>query len=313
MQFSDQKINEIKTIVETKYKTKYPDHYSRFIHMLGVAKMCEYLAGIYNIDKSRAIICGLVHDYYKFEDEEEMKTLIDPRDVKECEEYPVLYHSYASSEALSKVFNINDEEMKRAIRGHVFGHTNMTRLEEIVLISDYTEENRKYADCIKCRNILLNGKLDEAIYESTICTINHLKRENKTVHPMQYEVLKEYERKIIMNKIETIYKGLKKVNPHDLVCYDTNEQSPFFKFVLIASVDSERQANVSAQYIKEELLNDGYNVKATEGENTGWVLIDGVDCLIHVMTDSERERIDLDKLFINYKTIDLTDVLKDSE
>lgn len=116
-----------------------------------------------------------------------------------------------------------------------------------------------------------------------------------------------------MNKIETIYKGLKKVNPHDLVCYDTNEQSPFFKFVLIASVDSERQANVSAQYIKEELLNDGYSVKATEGENTGWVLIDGVDCLIHVMTDSERERIDLDKLFINYKTIDLTEVLKDSE
>ncbi len=310
MQFSDQKINEVRNIVEAKYKTKYPDKLSRFTHILGVAKMCEYLASIYNVDKSRAIICGLVHDFYKYESEEEMKTLIDPSDLEECEKCTVLYHAYASSEALKKVFNIDDLEMKSAIKNHVFGHTNMTKLEEIVLISDYTEENRTYKDCITVRNILLSGRLNEAIYLSTLFTINFLNKQNKNVHPMQKDVLYEYERKLIMEKIKTIYEGLKRVNPHDIVCYDTNLSSPFFKFVLIASVDSERQANVSIEYIKEELAKVGYQVKASEGENSGWVLIDGFDFLVHVMTDAERERIDLDKLFLNYEKIDLSNIIE---
>ena len=47
MEFSENKIEEVKKIVENKYKTKYPDKLSRYEHILGVAKMCKYLAGIY--------------------------------------------------------------------------------------------------------------------------------------------------------------------------------------------------------------------------------------------------------------------------
>ncbi|MCR5786768.1 MAG: bis(5'-nucleosyl)-tetraphosphatase (symmetrical) YqeK [Acholeplasmatales bacterium] len=196
MEFSENKINEIRNIVENKYKTKYPDKMDRYNHILGVAKMAKYLSNIYNIDSSRAEICGLVHDYYKYESEDEMKKLINPKDAQECAKYPVLYHSYASAESLENVFGIIDPEMKSAIRNHVFGHTNMTRLEEIVLISDYTEENRKYDDCIKVRNVLLSGDLNQAIYDSTKYVINFLNKKNIVPHPMQYEVLNEYERKI---------------------------------------------------------------------------------------------------------------------
>ena len=310
MQYSENKIEEIKEKVRNKYQTNFPDKMSRFTHILGVEKMASYLALKYGIDESKARIAALIHDYYKYEDESIMKTKIDPSDLEECEKYKVLYHSYASSEALEREFGIKDFEIKSAIRGHVFGHTNMTKLEEIILISDYTEENRKYKDCIECRNILLEDNLDKAIYLSTLYTINHLKKENLEVHPMQYKVLKEYERKIKMNKIETIYNGLKRVNPHDLVCYNTKEKSPFFDFVLIASVDSMRQANVSVEYIKEELAKENLSIKSSEGENTEWVLIDGFDFLVHIMTDSERERIDIDKLFINYDKIDLSDIIK---
>lgn len=196
MQFSENKINEIYNIVKNKYETKFPDKMDRFYHIVGVAKMCDYLSQIYLIDRSRAIICGLIHDYYKYESLEEMKKLIDPNDREICEKYPVLYHAYASSEALFNVFGINDPEMKSAIKNHVFGHTNMTRLEEIVLISDYTEENRKYADCIKVRSMLLLGDFNGAIYQSTKNTIEFCKRKGYNIHPMQYEVLNEYERKI---------------------------------------------------------------------------------------------------------------------
>lgn len=311
MEFSENKIEEVKKIVENKYKTKYPDKLSRYEHILGVAKMCKYLAGIYNVDESRAVICGLVHDFYKYESEDEMKTLIDPKDLDECSKYNVLYHSYASAEALSKIFKIDDIEMKNAIRYHVFGHTNMTKLEEIVLISDYTEENRQYADCIKCRNVLLNGNLDKAIYDSTKYVINFLLKKNIIPHPMQYEVLHEYERKLIMNKLEAVVKGIKKVNPSDMVCYDSNLTSPFFEFVFVASVDSIRQANQAVQYIKDNLSEAGLSIKSFEGYDSEWVLIDGFDFLVHIFSKEERQRVNIDKLYMDLEKIDLSKYIEE--
>ena len=113
-----------------------------------------------------------------------------------------------------------------------------------------------------------------------------------------------------MNNIELIYNGLKRVNPYDIVAYDTNETSPFFRFVLVASVDSQRQAGVAIEYIKEELAKEGLNIKSCEGLCSEWVLIDGYDYLIHIMTPQERERIDIDKLFINANKLDLSEIVK---
>ncbi len=305
MEYSTQKINEIHDIVYNKYLSKYPDKMSRFTHIEGVAKMCKYLAQIYNVDESKAEICGLIHDYYKYESEEEMQKLIDPKDQDECMKFKVLYHSYASGEALKNVFGIDDKEMKSAIRNHVFGHLNMTRLEEIVLISDYTEENRTYPSCINARNILLSGNLDKAILESTKDTVKYVIKKGDTPHPLQYEIIKEYERKIIMNKIEIIINGLKRINPHDVVVYDSNEKSPFFDFILVASVDSVRQASQAIMYIKEELAKENLTIKSSEGEDSNWVLIDGFDYLVHIMTDEERERIAIDKLYMNFEKINI--------
>jgi len=309
MEFSQSKINEVKEIVKNKYQTLYPDKMDRYYHILGVAKMAKYLANIYNVDESRAEICGLVHDFYKYESIEEMKTLIDPKDLNECIKYPVLFHSYASSEALKKVFNIDDLEMKSAIRNHVFGHTNQTKLEEIVLISDYTEETRQYPDCIKVRKTLLDGNLNKAIYDSTLNTINFIKKKNIEPHPMQVLVLNEYRRKLIMSKLEDVLNGLKRINPENVVAYDSNLSSPFFDFIVVATVGSVRQANQALSYIKEELAKENFDIKSYEGFDSEWVLIDGYDFLIHIMTESERERINIDKLYMNLDKLDIEKLL----
>ena len=113
-----------------------------------------------------------------------------------------------------------------------------------------------------------------------------------------------------MTKLETVYNGLKRVNPFDIVAYDTNLESPFFTFVLVATVDSARQASQAIEYIKEELDKEGYGIKSYEGFGSEWVLIDGNDFLIHIMTPSERERIGIDKLYINTEKLDLTNIVK---
>ncbi|MCR5786767.1 MAG: RsfS/YbeB/iojap family protein [Acholeplasmatales bacterium] len=114
-----------------------------------------------------------------------------------------------------------------------------------------------------------------------------------------------------MNKLEAIIKGLKRVNPSDMVCYDSNLVNPFFEFIFVATVDSVRQANVSIEYIKESLEEAGLGIKSYEGFNSGWILIDGYDFLVHVFTEEERQRVNVDKIYMNLEKIDLTKYIEE--
>ncbi|MBO5711321.1 MAG: bis(5'-nucleosyl)-tetraphosphatase (symmetrical) YqeK [Acholeplasmatales bacterium] len=189
-----QSLDKARNLVLEKYKN---EHQSRLQHILGVVKMAKYLAGIYGVDETKAQIAAYMHDYIKYESIDEMLMLINEEDKDECMNCNVLLHSYASANMYLKYIG-NDMDIYNAIRNHVFGRTNMSKLEEIILISDYTEENRQYESCITCRKILLAGKLDEAIYYSTKKTVDYLESTNKKAHPTQIAVLKEYEGKILL-------------------------------------------------------------------------------------------------------------------
>lgn len=191
-QLSEIDIQRVYSIVSQKYLGT-----NRLNHILGVVKMSNFLAGIYNVDKTKTTIAALVHDYFKYESKEELMSLIENKeDLEEALNIPVLLHSYASAESLKKVFGIQDEEIYNAIKFHVFGRMNMSMLEKIILISDYTEENRTYPDCVKCRQILLENGIDEAILFSTEKTIEHVLKSKEKVSPKQYQILKEFKEKV---------------------------------------------------------------------------------------------------------------------
>lgn len=183
-----QSLDSLKELIRIKHQ----DDENRFIHSLGVAKMAEHLAKEFNVDPNKAIIAGLLHDYCKNDSKEYIESLLSEEDKLECKEFPVLYHSYGSAEYYLKYIG-NDMDIYNAIRNHVFGRIGMSKLEEIILISDYTEENRTYDDCIKVRKIVLEGKLNKAIYESTRFVVEYISQKGKTPHPVQLGVLKYYE------------------------------------------------------------------------------------------------------------------------
>lgn len=170
------------------------DHEKRYIHIMGVVEMAEHLAHIYNVDPLKAKFAALLHDYSKYEDSD-LSPLSD-EDKKECLKYPFLAHAYLSEIAAKEVFKITDEEVLLAIRNHVIGRIGMTRLEEIIFISDFTEKNRVYDACIKCREILLNKSIEEAIIYSYESTMNHTGSEGYEPHPLQLKILKEYKEKL---------------------------------------------------------------------------------------------------------------------
>ncbi len=195
MPLSEAKVSEVYNLVKNKYERN--GHLNRFIHIVGVFNMASYLAKKYNVNIFKAQLAALIHDYFKYESIEEMKEYLkDSKLIEECEECPVLFHAYSSAKAVKDIFNIEDDEIYYAVKYHVFGRLKMTKLEEIILISDYTEENRTYESCVKARKILLDNKLNEAIYLSTKDTIDFVTKKGEKPHPIQLKILKQYKEKI---------------------------------------------------------------------------------------------------------------------
>ncbi|MDE6947087.1 MAG: ribosome silencing factor [Anaeroplasmataceae bacterium] len=102
---------------------------------------------------------------------------------------------------------------------------------------------------------------------------------------------------MIENK--TILECLGKVKACDILIYDMKGFSPFYDTMILASVDSERQASASVNYIKEEANRAGHSVRGIEGLDTPWVLIDLHNVIISIFTKEERERFSLEKIYLD--------------
>lgn len=67
-----------------------------------------------------------------------------------------------------------------------------------------------------------------------------------------------------MQLTEIIYDCLGKVKATDILEYDMKERSPFFDTMILASVDSERQASAVVNYIEEEANKLGAKLRGIE-------------------------------------------------
>ena len=185
---------DARNLVIDKYNN---NHMDRLTHIFGVAEMAEYLAEKYDVDKEKALIAAYMHDYCKYDDFTDAIGVFTDDELNECRRYPFLFHAYMSAYKY-KEFAKNDFDIDifLAIRNHVFGRVGMSKLEEIIMISDYTEKNRKYPTCIECRKILLSGDLDLAVYKALSYTVEHCLKKGEEAHPAQLEILEIYKRRL---------------------------------------------------------------------------------------------------------------------
>lgn len=98
---------------------------------------------------------------------------------------------------------------------------------------------------------------------------------------------------------EIILDVLAKIKGKDIIYYNMKEKSPFYDEMLLCTVDSERQASAAINYLKEDVTSGGFSVRSVEGADTGWVLIDCYDAIVCVFTKEERERIAMEKIFLD--------------
>ena len=103
---------------------------------------------------------------------------------------------------------------------------------------------------------------------------------------MEDKVLKDVLQVMLDNKAE------------DLIYLNVSKVNPLAEYYIIATATSNRQALALAKYVDDELAKNGVNVKHIEGNSSSeWILVDGLDYIVHIFVNEARARYGLEKMW----------------
>ncbi|PTL16885.1 HAD family hydrolase [Staphylococcus gallinarum] len=165
------KIDQAIDIVKEKLPQK------RFEHSLRVAETAVKLADIYDGDKDKAELAGILHDYSKYDDLGEMYQIVTKHnlDSKLLSYGSEILHGPVCAVIMKEKYGVYDDEVLSAIEYHTTGRAQMTKMEKLVFVADYIEPGRKTPGVEEIRDLAYNqGSLDKTIYEISKRTVMYL-------------------------------------------------------------------------------------------------------------------------------------------
>jgi ribosome-associated protein len=84
----------------------------------------------------------------------------------------------------------------------------------------------------------------------------------------------------------------------EIVVLDMRKLVSYTDFLTICTARNERQARAIVDEVKLKLKQEGGLLPAgSDGEGAGWLVLDYLDCVLHVFTAEERERYQLEDLW----------------
>ncbi|MGE4571904.1 MAG: bis(5'-nucleosyl)-tetraphosphatase (symmetrical) YqeK [Candidatus Izemoplasmatales bacterium] len=118
----------------------------RLKHIFSVAEMAVKLANHYYIDVYKVEIAALLHDATKNDSIETIWSMAQEEfSLEELEKIPKgCLHAYSAVVLAKNNFNIQDKEILDAIKYHCHGRMGMSKVEQVIYLSDYLEETRDF-------------------------------------------------------------------------------------------------------------------------------------------------------------------------
>ncbi|MEE1318415.1 MAG: ribosome silencing factor [Ruminococcus sp.] len=116
--------------------------------------------------------------------------------------------------------------------------------------------------------------------------------------------MNSYEQAIMAAKAISSKKGL------DIQVIEISDVSVLADYMVIATGTSSTHVKALADEVEYQLDKNGISVSHIEGyRSNSWILLDYVDVIVNVFSDEAREFYDLDRLWQDGKTVDLTDII----
>ena len=162
----------------------------RIPHVLGTEEMAVHLAEKYGADVNAARQAALLHDCTKRLSMEEQMELCDRYGIEldEMEKGALkLLHAKTGAAVARDVFGMSDEVVS-AICWHTTGKADMTLLEKVIYLADFTERTRDFPGVEELRQTC-ERDLDEALQLGFEMTVEEMKEWGNPVHEKTLEAL----------------------------------------------------------------------------------------------------------------------------
>ena len=102
----------------------------------------------------------------------------------------------------------------------------------------------------------------------------------------------------LQKMVDVAVNALEDVKAKDIAVLETQEKTPLFARMIIASGDSTRQVRALVNNVAVDLKAAGFEILSTEGQEGGeWALVDAGDLVVHVMLPAVRDYYDIDTLW----------------
>lgn len=115
----------------------------RLAHSASVARLCKMMAKAHGLDEHKAWLAGLFHDVAKDMPVEEQRKWVAAINPAGLSEHHAIWHGYAGSEIVKRVYGIDDPVIQNAIFNHVKG-TSYDPYAMIVFAADKLDPLRGY-------------------------------------------------------------------------------------------------------------------------------------------------------------------------
>ena len=189
-----EKYDKYKSILQNRLTPK------RYHHSLCVADEAVRLAEKYGGNKEKAYLSVLLHDITKNATEQEHLHIFQEfgimlNDVEKNAEK--LWHAVSGAAYIEHILGINDYEIITAVRYHTTARADMSQLEKLLYLADFTSSDRDYDDIDIMREkveISMEAALDYALSY----TINDLVSRGK---PLHIDTINAYNENCLKGKI----------------------------------------------------------------------------------------------------------------
>ena len=165
----------------------------RLKHCLGVEQTAIELAERFGVDREKAGLAGLLHDYAKKLSDEEFLALIDKYDLapKLKDWGNNVWHGLVGVYKIREDLGLSDPEILRSIEIHTVGSAQMSDLDKVVYVADYIEPNRDFPGVEEAREIA-RISLNRAVAYETAHTVEYLAHQGLPIFPQTLETYNAY-------------------------------------------------------------------------------------------------------------------------
>ena len=165
----------------------------RLKHCLGVEQTAIELAERFGVDREKAGLAGLHHDYAKKLSDEEFLTLIAKYDLdpKLKDWGNNVWHGLVGVYKIREDLGLSDPEILRSIEIHTVGSAQMSDLDKVVYVADYIEPNRDFPGVEEAREIA-RISLNRAVAYETAHTVEYLAHQGLSIFPRTLETYNAY-------------------------------------------------------------------------------------------------------------------------